>query len=246
MSSGIVATDGATLRISGISITINKTTGEVKIEGGEPSIHYDVCPVWLSIAIEHLEDAKLAREDMIRTKDAADPELKFKALEREFRASMQAIVSSAIAFDALYAVVKRNLSPIPSSFDPAKKGSARHAQVSEAIKQAFQLKPKDCERVRDAIKQIFGLRDQSVHPTGNFNAPTLHPQLQIGVEQRQVIFRYENALEVVRYAVAMISELATKGTPKNESLKQYANDLQGRMRKIRTVPLLGLPALESS
>jgi hypothetical protein len=78
MNDGILITEGATLRLSGFSITINKATGDVTADGGKPTIRYDVCPAWLTIAIDHLKDAKSAREAMLLAKDAPDKELKFK------------------------------------------------------------------------------------------------------------------------------------------------------------------------
>jgi hypothetical protein len=244
MNGGIVVTDGATFRISEISITINEVTGEVTCEGGQPSIHYDVCPVWLAIATKHLEEAKQAHTEMLHAKNESADELKFIALEREFRASMQAMTSCAIEIDALYAAVKQKMPKTAKPFDSEKRRGARHAQVSEAIKQAFQLKQAGFEKISEAIEQIFAFRDQAVHPTGNFNAPVLHPELNVGVEKRQVIFRYDNAFKIVQFTVAMISELAAKTKPKNEILVKYAEDLKNRMTSIRSDPILKLSPLE--
>jgi hypothetical protein len=244
MNDGILITEGATFRLTGFSITINEATGEVTADGGKPMIHYDVCPAWLTIAIDHLKDAKLAREAMLLAKDAPDKGLKFQALEREFRASMQAVTSSAIAIDAFYAVVKQTLVSDMEPFDPEKRGNRRSARISETLRQGFQLNPQGFTWLRETIEEIFKFRNQAVHPTGTFNDPVLHPELNVGVERRQVVFRYDNAFKIVQAAVSIITELAAKGIAKNSLLKEYARSLETRLDPIRAEPLLGLPPFE--
>jgi hypothetical protein len=245
MNDGILITEGMTFSLTQLSIEINKETGEISFAGGQPMLHYDVCPVWLSIAIEHLKEAKQARDDMLAAKDAGNDELVNKSLERGFRGSMQAVMSSAIAIDALYAVVKTKVTPDAKPFDPDKRAPRRFAQVSEQLRQAFQLKPKVFAMLRDAIEQIFKFRDEAVHPTGNSTQPVSHPGLNVGVERRLVVFRYENGLAIVRTAVGIISELAAKGTTKNAALEQYARSLKLRLDPIRAEPMLGLPPFEN-
>jgi hypothetical protein len=245
MNDGILITEGMTFSLAQLSITINKDTGEmISFAGGQPMLHYDVCPAWLSIGIEHLKEAEQARADMLAAKDARNDELRNRALERGFRGSMQAIMSSAIAIDALYAVVKSKLKPDAEPFDPEKRAPRRFAQVSEQLRQAFQLKPTEFAVVRDAIEQIFKFRDEAVHPTGNSTQPIVHPDLNVRVERRLVVFRYENALAIVQAAVRIISELAAKGAAKNAALEQYAKSLKLRLDPIRAEPMLGLPPFE--
>jgi hypothetical protein len=239
---GIFISEGNTLRIPGFTLTIDKKTGEVSITtAGKPQLHYDVTPVWLSIALDHLHNAKTAREQLLAAKESGED---FgQPLEREFRASMQAITSSAIAIDAFYGVLKSKLRSQPKEYDRQKKGSARHAQVSEVIKQAFQLKQRGVDLLRDAVDKIFVLRDRAVHPTGEFSDAVQHPKLLVGVEARQVTYSYESAFNVVQATVAYISELAAKGKAKNKALKEYASSLNSRVQKIRSDALLGLSPL---
>lgn len=237
---GILITEGVTISLSGLSITVNKTTGEVAMDGGKPTLHYDVCPAWLFIAVEHLNEAKMAREQLLIARDAKNDDQRNRALEGEFRASMQAVTSSAIAIDAFYAVIKKKLMPDAEPFDSTKRGAARFAQVSETVRQAFQLKPKGFATLRGAVEEIFKFRDQAVHPTGDFSDAVQHPELQVGVERRLVVFRYDNALKIVQTTVSIISELATKGKTRNAALEQYAKYLRIRTDQIRSDALLGL------
>jgi hypothetical protein len=243
VNGGIVATDGITLNIGSFSISYDAKTGALSGTASGPSLHYDVCPTWLSIAIEHLERGKLARSDMLATLSDANTELKYRALEREFRSSMQAIACTAVAFEALFSVMQRSLPSLRIHSRPKKKKTPRYEVVSGAIKLGFGLTRKEFETVRVALKQIFDYRDQSVHPTGDFNPPMQHPVLQVGVEKRQVTFRYDNALQILRFAVALISELPVRARPTNGTIVEYAKTLRERMAPLRAMPILELPPL---
>jgi len=136
------------------------------------------------------------------------------------------------------------LTPDAEPFAPDKR-AARFAQVSEQLRQAFQLKPEAFAMLRNATKQIFKYRDEAVHPTGNSTQPELHPDLNVGVERRLVVFRYENAFAIVQAAIGMISELAANGRAKNAALEQYTKSLKLRLDPIRAESMLGLPPFEN-
>src|SRR4051812_41658146 len=112
---GIWITEGNTFRLSGLTITINEETGEVSATGGEPHLHYDVAPVWLSIALDHLRMAKVTQEERMAIQSGGVNDQVAQLLEREFRASMQAITSAAISIDAFYGVLK---SKLPAASEP--------------------------------------------------------------------------------------------------------------------------------
>ncbi|WP_441227969.1 hypothetical protein AB7813_08125 [Tardiphaga sp. 20_F10_N6_6] len=237
---GILITEGATFALSGLSITINQETGEITMGEVKASLHYDVCPSWLAIAVDHLKAAKMARQELLEGRDSNDDEKRNRALEQEFATSMQVITSSAIAIDAFYAAIKNRLKSDAEPYDPTKRRSARHAQVSELIRQAFQLKPKTFDQVRNIVEQIFKFRDQAVHPTGDFSDPTEHPELKVGVERRLVVFGYENAFKIIQTTVVVLSELATNGDAKNTAIGDHMKYLKFKTDQIRAEPILEL------
>jgi hypothetical protein len=239
---GILINEGASFRLSGLSISFNKTTGEVTLDGGTAMLHYDVCPVWLSIALEHLKIAKAAHEQLLSARDSKNDEERRRALEHEFRASMQVATSAAIAIDAFYAVIKRNLAPDAEPYNPEKR-TARFARVSETIRQAFQLKQKGFDAIRQQVEQIFKWRDQAVHPSADFSTPILHPDLECGVERRLVIFSYDNAFKILQSTVNILSQLAANGKAKNVPIEKYASYLKTKTSVIRADVLLELPPL---
>lgn len=63
-------------------------------------IRFDVCPTWVELSLRHLEEAKANRTDRESAWVRTNEDLKASTLEREFEASMQAIMSAAIAIDA--------------------------------------------------------------------------------------------------------------------------------------------------
>jgi len=190
-------------------------------------VHFDVVPTWIELALGHLSDAK--GDSVARAKAWADnlEEEKATTLEREFRSSMQAIMSSAIALDAFYAALRERV-----KIDPALRarwranGTARYRQLTEVIRVAFSLKPKGAGVLRDNLREIFKLRDLAVHPDATLKDPMLHPELGVGVEWRFYYFRFEQALAVVRCAVRMIHELVTSGKPTNPAVQEYAATLK--------------------
>lgn len=139
MGGGILVTKGVAFGLSGFSIGIDRETGEETVNLGDPKLHYDVCPVWLEIAIGHLKDAKGARAERLAAYAASDDKTKYGTLEPEFRSSMQAIMSAAIAIDGFYAVVQSKLDKAPPSPEKWRDVRAkRFAQVSETPARSHQ------------------------------------------------------------------------------------------------------------
>jgi hypothetical protein len=188
-----------------------------KLSGGSATIHvhFEVCPTWLGLALGHLETAKASQTARALAWEGADENAKGATLEREFEASMQAIMSAAIAWEAFYAVVSSKIT-IPQELRACwrKNRTARYRQVSEVLRMAFNLTPTSAKALREKLEEIYRLRDQAVHPTGEITAPVHHPELGVRVEWRFVDFRYQNAAMVVQETVRMMCELVTAAKPK--------------------------------
>jgi hypothetical protein len=233
-----------------VTLTLSDLTISFGPEGSSGSskalVSYDVCPIWLEIAIEHLKAANEANSEM--TKTWADPatagDAKGETLERVFRYSMQAMTAAAVAIDGFYAAVQKKIKIDPALIDKWKANkTARYSQVAETIRIAYQLKPKGSKAFRDAIKEIYKFRDQAVHPSAAMEEAILHPDIDVGVERRFVVFRYDNALQIVRIAVMMIDELARNGNVKNNAIEKYSNSLGTATEILRNEPLLALQPL---
>jgi hypothetical protein len=214
---GIFITKGMTITIPAGT---NFLAGAIAVKA-----HYDVCPTWLRLSIEHLHAARTCRDERVLAWQKDNLEKKVATLEREFEASMQAIVAAAIAIDAFYAVVKDKMGPkrAPKRIKSAakKKRPSRSSQVSETIKLAFGLKQNGFKILRENVAKIYDLRDRAVHPKGDAGDTIEHPELQVGVEWRLALYRYDNAFGIVRFTIGILDDLARNGRPKSDSLKSY-------------------------
>jgi hypothetical protein len=239
--SGVFISKGMNVGIpvGGLQISVDPSgslQGNLRLQ-----LHFDVVPSWIALALKHLADAhndKLARE---RAWNANVEDDKSQTLEREFQSSMQAIMSSAIALDAFYAMLQDRVKIDQTLRDKWRANrTARYAQIAEVIRMAFRLKPKGSATLRNNLKEIYRLRDLAVHPSGALKDPILHPELGVGVEWRFFYFRFDHALLVVRSTVETIHELATQGTPANEVIKNYMATLKPQFDFFREAQLLKL------
>lgn len=231
---GVFISRGMTVAIpaGGLVLSFDKSgkpTGSLTLH-----LHFDVCPTWFELALGHLEDAKNRQSARIAAWNTSDEDSKAATLEREFEASMQSIMASAIAVDAFYAVIQAKVK-IPSTLITKwrKKRTPRYAQIAEVLRIAFTLKPKGSAILRKNLKEIYRFRDLAVHPSGKIDAPLLHPELQVGVERRFTCFRYENALLIVRETLRMLCELVTSGKPKNGEVRKYCEALRLRIEPLQ-------------
>lgn len=191
---------------------------------------FDVCPTWCELAVRHLAEATARRTELMAVWTGTDEAQKAAAFEREFEASMQAIVSAAIAWDAFYAVVQTYVKLPPSLIQEWRdKRTARYKQVTEVVRRAFKLKPKGTAILRRNLKEIFRLRDLAVHPSGKIQVALPHPELKVGVEWRFAYFRIQNAEMVVNAATGMLWDLAHTGKPASADLTTYMSALRERL-----------------
>lgn len=245
--SGIFISKGMaiTIPIGGLRLSINSDgspQADVKVQ-----VIFDVCPSWLEIALEHLKAAhtcNTARTEAWKNDNAS---ARGRSLESEFKASMQAMVASAIAIDSFYATVQSKLKIDKALITKWRKNKTpRYSQVAELLRIAFQLKPKGVKVLRDYLKQIYHFRDQAVHPSSEAKEAILHPEIKVGVEWRFVTFRYENALPLVYAAVQIISQLVSTDKLLNEKLRNHANYLKPQIESFLADPLFVTYAASAS
>lgn len=196
-------------------------------------VRFDVCPTWVELSLRHLEEAKAKRADREAAWVGTNEELKASTLEREFEASMQAIMSAAVAVDAFYSIMQTHVVLPPSLVDRWRtKRTSRYSWVTEVLRRAFHLKTKGTATLRQNLKEIYRLRDLAVHPSGKIEAPILHPELDVGVEWRFAYFRAQNAELVVNAATWILWDLAHGGKPKDSKIVEYMNNLKLRLAEL--------------
>lgn len=196
-------------------------------------VRFDVCPTWTELSLRHLQEAKAKRADRETAWAGTNEEEKAITLEREFEASMQAIMAAAIAVDAFYSLMQTHVVIPPSLVERWRaKRTSRHSQVTEVLRRAFHLKPKGTAALRQNLKEIYRLRDLAVHPSGKIEAPILHPELNVGVEWRFAYFRAHNAELIVNAATWILWDLAHGGKPKDIKIAEYMAGLQQHLAEL--------------
>lgn len=230
---GVFISRGMTVAIPKGGLTIG--TADDGSFSGSVTLHvrFDVCPTWIELALRHLSDANEKRIAREAAWAGTNEEMKAAALEREFEASMQAIMAAAISIDAFYAVIQPYVPLDPGLVKQWRdKRTPRYAQITEVIRRAFLLKPKGTATLRKNLKEIFRLRDLAVHPSGKIEAPILHPELNVGVEWRFAFFRAHNADLAVNAATGMLWDLAHNGKPKDNNIIEYMKNLRQRLAEV--------------
>jgi hypothetical protein len=205
-----------------------KMTGNLTLH-----VRFDVCPTWVQLSLVHLKNAIACRAARQAAWAAPDNDARAATLEREFEASMQAVMAVAIAVDAFYSTLQPNVA-IPESMLTRwrENRTARYSQVTETIRRAFGLKPKNAAVLRANLKDVYHLRDLAVHPSGKIEAPILHPELGVGVEWRFAYFRAQISESVVHGATGILWELAHNGKPKNTKIQEYLATLRPRLAEL--------------
>ena len=220
---------------SGIPYTVGPD-GNIVLGAMTLDVHFDVSPTWLELALEHLAVAKRREGERNAAWTGSDEDLKASTLEREFEASMQAIVAAAIAIDAFYSSVRKK-AEVPEELVTTwrQNRTSRPVQVAEVLRIAFGLAGSGFDALRENLQEIYRYRDLATHPSGDIKPAILHSELGVGVEWRFQYFRHANADLAVKTTMRILSELATFGKPKNEAVHLYAEMLRQRLEQMGIV-----------
>jgi hypothetical protein len=229
---GVRISKGMTVGIRELSI---RRRADGTFEGDPVILHvlFDVCPTWIRLANRHAAVARKTQAERQVKWQSADEDTRSQFLEDEFESSMQAMVSAAIAWDALYSIVREHVEIPPAMLDRWRKGgTARYTQVAEVVRRAFGLKPKGAAALRSNLKEIFRCRDRAVHPSGKLEAAVKHPELDVGVEWRFAFYRARNADFVVSVATTMLWDLAHQAKPKSNKVASYQQVLASKLQEL--------------
>ncbi|TWA24753.1 hypothetical protein [Sinorhizobium medicae] len=231
---GIFVLEGMTVRIPKFSLSLDEQ-GNLSTDGIRLEVAYDACIAWARIALIHRIEALRCMETRraIWADETQDGDAKARSLVEEFRASVQAVVASAICADALYDHLNP-LSGVPLDVRAAwvKKKTARHAQVAETIRAACNVKPHEATKLKDFLKHLFKLRDAAVHPTNTPRQPYPHPDLDVSTDWTFVTFRGDLADVVVCTAVGLLWDVTRGSKYKSPELTQFMDDFRKRVEDL--------------
>jgi hypothetical protein len=102
-----------------------------------------------------------------------------------------------------------------------KNRTARHAQISEVLRLAFDIGPESFDQLRTGIKEIIRFRDLAVHPSSKPKTPILHPALNAHVEWRFVAFSSDNAQKATSLSLGIIGQLLQRPKKRFPALVEY-------------------------
>lgn len=201
------------LKLSGLSISVDRDTGEVSAGDVTVWLRSDVWPSWLKIAATSLADAFQAR---LRN-EGVDTESFNAALDDEFRASMTSLCASAFALEAFANSVHHHV--------PASKvaGRSADARIHQTLQRAFRLSNAQSKAMRTTMQQVFRLRDRAVHPSAAFAEPLGHPVFKALMEPRFVNFRTENVATAYRFAYETITSCLSAPRPVSAEFLEWCS-----------------------
>ena len=174
------------------------------------STSYNVLPLWLRIAHEHIVLSHKASMD-ITEKWTENTEEQKALLLAELTPSMQVFVACGTALDALY----EQLRPYAKiSNDDIKnwreKKTSRAAQIAEIIRRVYKLEKEIFKAFKHNIKSIIEYRDQAVHPTHEIKQSCTRPDIPVGLDWRFSAYRYHNGDICYRRTMEMFIHLYEK------------------------------------
>ena len=197
-----------------LTLTINED-GE-KVPKLVLSSAYNVIPLWLCAAYEHLRKSKEASE-LITTDWNEDTDHQKSLLVKELTPSIQVFVSCGIALDALYDTLRPHAKLTPQEIQTWKdNGTSRAKQIVEVVRRVFKLNGDTLKNIRDCILQVIKYRDMAVHPSLKLKNTCTRPDLDVGVDWKFSAYRFSNAEWCLTNTINMIVYLYEHETGESE------------------------------
>jgi hypothetical protein len=186
------------------------------------TLSLDLTPYWLEIAVTQARHAIAHHADLLKAFQAEDQAAIDKAMEAECKVSMQTFAAAAIALDAFYARVKKDMliSDELVALWRANR-TARYKQIAEVFRRAFKVGPRSAVLLRKQIREIFDWRDRTVHPPSSASQPVLYDELAVGTEWRFVAFRAFNARLIAGAALSIVAQLVARPRSEHAALVAF-------------------------
>ncbi|QDU15001.1 hypothetical protein CA11_28140 [Gimesia maris] len=187
------------------------------------STAYNVIPIWLKAAHDHLKQSKLASEKIIEDW-SENPELQKELLVRELIPSIQVFVSCGIALDALYDTLRPHAKISQQEIQAWKnRGTSREKQIIEVIRRTFKLKNDILKNFSDCIVPIIKYRNKAVHPSLELENACMRPDIRIAVDWKFSVYCYSNAERILTNTINMIVYLYDHKTGTSEIDESISN-----------------------
>lgn len=199
--------------------------------GGSATVQlkYSLWVTWSEIAIEHEAAAWRARWRSVNPTDPAgggDP------MEDEFRASLQAVTTAALALDALHVPVKAiaKRAGADQAGSSPREGARREGIIREWLKAVF-LVGKLNEPWVQEFQWLFCLRDGAVHYGESAEDPAPHP-LGLSVSKAHSTYHAEAAKRAVDLLMEVLHLVAERPKPKFREAVDWSAGIKASVRKL--------------
>lgn len=168
------------------------------------STAYNVIPLWLKAANDHLKQSKIASES-ISENWSKDTEQQKALLVSELTPSIQVFVSCGIALDALYDTLRPFAKISTEEIQTWKdNGTSRGKQIVEVIRRVFKLNVETLKIFRECVIQVIKYRDMAVHPSLELKNACTRPDIAVSVDWKFSAYRYSNAVWCLTNTINMI------------------------------------------
>jgi hypothetical protein len=233
-TSGVFIGQGTRISIPKGGLTIRMDSdGKLTVDPVMVHVQFDTWPMWLQLGLEHLAETDRRHLDVLEAYGDSHFDELGRSLEAECKAGMQAIVAGGIAIDAFYAAVKERIN-LPEETKNAwiKNRTARHKQIAEVMRLAFNMDSTGFGQVQRLLTEIARFRGWAVHPSAQSAVPVQHPELGVGVEWRFVAFGFQNAQSAVRVSLALIAQMLPRCRKKYAELDMYCSTVSSRIHPL--------------
>jgi hypothetical protein len=157
------------------------------------STAYNVIPLWLRVAMNRLNDAKSASENIV-SKWGCDADIQKTLLVAELAPSMEVIVSCGIALDSLYDMLRPYAKISEEEIDRwREKRTGRGVQISAVVGRVLKPGNKQAKEISESITEIVKLRDMAVHPTLHLKSAQPRSDLGVAVDWKFAVYRFTSA-----------------------------------------------------
>lgn len=203
---GVFIVQGTNLRVSNISFSIDRATGEVTASPVQLETSIDVWSEWLQVAIDHAVAAAEIEDEAEVARGAGDDNTLGVLLRQVMREGVQAIAAAAFAIEGFQDGVHARM-PVPDALLQTWRanGTAQHSRVAETLRRATKVTNKQSQALAAITASAFRFRRLAVHPSAQFASPAHHPRFSRVMEHKFVVFRAENAAAAARVAVELIA-----------------------------------------
>jgi hypothetical protein len=194
------------------------------------STSFNVLPVWVRCAHEHLLSAHAAGQRIVNEWND-NTENRRQLLINELEACLQVVITCGVILDTLYGL----LEPHALLTDATKqkwreKGTARYAKISHIIHSLYKISNNDGRVIRANLKSVLQFRNDAVHPSSQIKRPTTRPDISVNVDWWFGAFRYSNAAKCWETTMGILYFLIgtmSKVVRVNEIMKNIADELFG-------------------